>query len=302
MSTFLRHMLDRAGGQAPVLARRQRSLFEPGAEAVRLPAGDPMNMAMPAVVPAQDRLPNLTDVALHERRPAEPTGSRTALWETPKPLAYSESGVGQTKASLQMSFQPMAASVAPKAEAGRAGVDASDDRPLSQSEARPAKRSLSSHAVESGQSAPESAQDRPRLNARRVTLQPKDAIGDTTPLLVSQPVPLKAGRTKEEARDKEPAPREVHATTRLPQHPPSWPGSLKAAPIPPIPVARLPRQAQAAAQALPPPAQPPAVQISIGRIEVRASTAPVERPRAAKPAGPAVTLDDYLRQRRGGER
>jgi hypothetical protein len=42
--------------------------------------------------------------------------------------------------------------------------------------------------------------------------------------------------------------------------------------------------------------EPASVQISIGRVEVRAMTSP-EPPRAPKPAALRLTLDDYLRQR-----
>jgi hypothetical protein len=49
--------------------------------------------------------------------------------------------------------------------------------------------------------------------------------------------------------------------------------------------------------------QPPAptIQVTIGRIEVRAEP-PQPLPRRATPAAPRLTLDEYLRQRSGGER
>lgn len=51
-----------------------------------------------------------------------------------------------------------------------------------------------------------------------------------------------------------------------------------------------------------PPAAPPTIQVTIGRIEVRAAPAPPAA-RPAPAAGPALSLDDYLRQRnRGGSR
>jgi hypothetical protein len=61
--------------------------------------------------------------------------------------------------------------------------------------------------------------------------------------------------------------------------------------------------ARAGRQASRPPAEP-AVQVTIGRIEVRAVTPPARRAAPAKPtrSGPTLSLDDYLRQRQGGER
>jgi hypothetical protein len=46
--------------------------------------------------------------------------------------------------------------------------------------------------------------------------------------------------------------------------------------------------------------QPAPVQISIGRVEIRAASNAVERPRTAGPAAPRLSLDEYLRRRNGG--
>jgi len=45
---------------------------------------------------------------------------------------------------------------------------------------------------------------------------------------------------------------------------------------------------------------PPSVEVSIGRVEVRAVFAPPEAEPAPPPAAPTVSLDDYLRARDGG--
>jgi hypothetical protein len=47
--------------------------------------------------------------------------------------------------------------------------------------------------------------------------------------------------------------------------------------------------------------EPKVIRVSIGRIEVRAAPAPpVSPPPAARQPGPRLSLDDYLRSRRGG--
>lgn len=50
------------------------------------------------------------------------------------------------------------------------------------------------------------------------------------------------------------------------------------------------------------PAEPPAVQVTIGRVEVRASAPPVAAARRRSPPAASMSLDDYLKQRAGGSR
>jgi hypothetical protein len=46
--------------------------------------------------------------------------------------------------------------------------------------------------------------------------------------------------------------------------------------------------------------QPPAIHVTIGRVEVRAVMAPGPPPKAATPPGPKISLEEYLKQRNGG--
>jgi hypothetical protein len=64
--------------------------------------------------------------------------------------------------------------------------------------------------------------------------------------------------------------------------------------------AGMPAQGSAA-PGMPEPAGP-SVSISIGRVEIRAAQPGAPSSRAAKPAGPKLSLDDYLRGRSGGSR
>jgi hypothetical protein len=49
------------------------------------------------------------------------------------------------------------------------------------------------------------------------------------------------------------------------------------------------------------PAEPAVIRVTIGRIEVRATTPPLPAAPRTRPPGPALTLDDYLKQRNGGQ-
>ena len=48
------------------------------------------------------------------------------------------------------------------------------------------------------------------------------------------------------------------------------------------------------------PAEPAVIRVTIGRIEVRATTPPLPAAPRTRPQGPVLTLDDYLKQRNGG--
>lgn len=49
------------------------------------------------------------------------------------------------------------------------------------------------------------------------------------------------------------------------------------------------------------PAEPAVIRVTIGRIEVRATTPPLPPAPRKRPQGPTLTLDDYLKQRNGGQ-
>jgi hypothetical protein len=46
----------------------------------------------------------------------------------------------------------------------------------------------------------------------------------------------------------------------------------------------------------------PPIRVTIGRVEVRAIMAPPASPRAVRRPRPALSLEDYLKQREGGKR
>jgi hypothetical protein len=69
------------------------------------------------------------------------------------------------------------------------------------------------------------------------------------------------------------------------------PGSIS--PLKPAALPSVPGQA-------PTSKEPPAIHITIGRVEVRAVMPHVAKPKVESPAGPRLSLKDYLKQRNGG--
>ena len=63
------------------------------------------------------------------------------------------------------------------------------------------------------------------------------------------------------------------------------------------------RPAQRVEPAPPPPVEPsPTIQVTIGRVEVRATQPQVSTPKKQRPRPPVMSLDEYLRQRDQGGR
>lgn len=94
-----------------------------------------------------------------------------------------------------------------------------------------------------------------------------------------------------------PRQREVEATSAKPIQPTAPPALL---PVmrPPLPVVRSMRSMPVVGREPAPPA--PTIQVTIGRIEVRATPPTAAPARAARPATPKLSLEDYLRSRSGG--
>ncbi len=112
----------------------------------------------------------------------------------------------------------------------------------------------------------------------------------------SSPGPVMASVRRSEARE--------GALPSLPDHPSLTPKAAVAPDVQPArPVIRpvIP-VTQMSPRNLPPAgiASPPSIQVTIGRVEVRAAPSPAARSRPQAPTAPAVTLEDYLRQRATG--
>jgi len=97
-------------------------------------------------------------------------------------------------------------------------------------------------------------------------------------------------------------PREGHGTAEIEEASQHQPAPVVARPQ----VTHVPRAEPAAPPATkeaPAPEAAPTIQVTIGRVEVRATPPPAPAPQRPRAKPPVMSLDEYLRQRnRGGQR
>jgi hypothetical protein len=283
MNRFLTDLVERAERRTPLLERRPRSLFEPES---------------PASTPTM--------------QPVEREEFRLA---TPAPRVASDE-VSRSPQTVEEPLEPHRTEYvrpAPRPDSPRAAqVERRDDRmppPASPREApRPARRSPDvARAAEAAAS------------SRREIVPPAPLASPRampTPPSAARPEPAAPRRqaTESSASERAASPRRqasaptrreplVPLTQRKPSTPPVAPTMVsRAQPLPKHPAVALARS-QTTLVTHREQAAPPPVQITIGRVEVRAAPTGSERtPRDRGPAKPRLSLDEYLRQRGGASR
>jgi hypothetical protein len=288
MSGYLRNLIDRVSQRAPVLQRRRPALFEPVAPWARPPAtrGD-------------DSIEG--DSAERTSRPAEevrgvdaaspPAASQdlSQFREPPNAVARTAS---MTRAAEARPAEPVSLNAA-KSDNPRHPMETRmsiDDKHstaayAAQPDAKGPARLASTIPVPRARPSPH-MENKPYMENNGAHLQERS---------VRQPQPPNGGNTAATVSNTEkPQNDRIESSLLVPRTPP---------------IARALQLAKAS-QAQATPRSPvdnsvegDSVHISIGRVEVRAITgAEHEKPRAAKPRAPRLTLDDYLRERRGSRR
>src|ERR1017187_4208599 len=268
MNDFLTGLLDRALERAPVIERRRPSLFEPasGADGPR-PGG---------IWPSAEAVEETESVAMPEapkprRRPArdrEPERGRLEAVDVPRAHAVASPILPQREDRPELNVQPEQRIAEPLATA-------------------PIERIVT--LVER-----EVAQPQPLMQpAARVQENAAVSLAPASPASVRRVDRSDGGPLREEAG------------SRPSQFSPVVPDPARTAVVSPVvqPAVRpapAPRPLPAIVQRERP--SPPTIQVTIGRIEVRASSAPAVASRAARPSGPKLDLDDYLKARSGGSR
>jgi hypothetical protein len=267
MTDFLAGLLDRALQRAPVIERRRPSLFEPapGADARR--QGE--------IWPSTEAVEESESVAMPEvpkprRRPAgdrEPERGRLEAADLPRAAAAVSRIFPRREDHPELSVQPERRIAEPAAAA-------------------PIERIVT-------------------LVEREVE-QPRPPVQPAPRVQENAAVPLAPAPASVRRMDRsDGGPLREEAGSRPPQFSPVVPPPARPVVVTPLiqPAARrapAPRPLPAIVQRER--SSPPTIQVTIGRIEVRASSAPAVPSRAARPSGPKLDLDDYLKARSGGSR
>ena len=291
MSEYFSALLGRGAGWLPVLERRPRSLFEPlaGRPAAAPRGADEGNASEPRGA----------SLSVPWGRSAAPPAARpepmTARWadEAPAPARRDEAVAAQAHSGPAV---PQAVSLRPRPVPMIARRDASEtqrsDRGVRVSGLQPHATARRVDAlVSSRESVPLRSSSlhssSSRSPASRSHAEPDDQrLGEAPP-----PKAMAVG-------SREPVPAAATATRAGASLAPMQ----AARPRPAVLLARSQNAAVSRRDAQGVAGSPAPVQISIGRVEIRAVQAPVDTPRQAGPAAPRLSLDAYLRSRNGAAR
>jgi hypothetical protein len=306
MSEFFAALIARADQRYPVVARRQRAIFEPltprrGSTSLARSAFEEVLAEEETVIRngpvGSAPLARVDD----EEGPRHPAGAAAS----PSPEDNARRGahppVLETESAQTVRTTPQIAARPEPATPPRQLLERNARNRLEVPAIRPPMRPVWS--VVTGAVPPPQSSSAPDLT---------DWI--PRPQLLAS-APLSTGRPTDEKPVRKSSPRPEHRTPAVPSEAaervsepvvlanpltrlPALPGVGRA-----VALARAvqPKVAEEPAEQAPP--APPSVQITIGRIEVRAAAPPESRPqRAAKPAVPTLSLEEYLRDRIAGAR
>jgi hypothetical protein len=278
MSGFLQSLVARAEGRLPVLERRPRALFEtaPGVAAA-VDEVQRTDMVTPSPTRMASGEAGVSQAAPRHIEAVLATTAHATLQVMPRRSGGEESAPTQAtpqRGLLQPEpYVPVAHPVGLGVHPVVSGVPARDALPAMPSISAPTSLAAA-RVVNTGR--------RPNAEAptQRARSDSRNGDADGTPQV---------------------KPNERHAAPTV--------GALQPQPMqtaqPAVLLAR--QQSRATPRREVPestaPAAPAPVQISIGRVEIRATSgASADRPRAPGPAAPRLSLDDYLRRRNGAGR
>jgi hypothetical protein len=289
MTDFLTGLLDRALDRAPVMERRRHSLFEPAPENLRL-----RTPLLPNVWQQSADEPTREFEIAPTREPAGwrvPAPSRTGARGKDAPNVHSESLETQPASKPAIAAVPDVSAIrelnrpaetkTPERESPIVGKPLPAPRRAEIVEKRlveDSRRALPANHTKQHESGPTAANSLIRTKIETVSARP--------------------GADSESPRETRKLATE---TSRQPQ-----PSSAPAAKVVPQPLFAAPR----GSRSLRAPAvtirethsAPPAVRVTIGRIEVRATSPAAAPGRAARNVTPKLNLQDYLRSRGGDAR
>jgi len=302
MIDFLTSLVDRALDRTTVLQRRQPTLFEPVAEAVFSEQSEPENMkpleeeeivvgSRPSStqqklsVSNSSRLPQLTSQREEpESQPVETRPPRRRrVHDSPEPRKVRNSEPLEPSVSFAPLKEPKTISHEEPSRALKTPVVA---KPQEIAVMPPrAIETIVERRVER-EIIKEHSTDTPAIKEVHTFAQPN-----------SQP---KLSRDNDGEQPKQPLKPEVKRLSPPKEQTTVQPLILKKPGTrrDPLPFVRPISRAESKHPLKQP--TPPVIQVTIGRVEVRATPAAAVRPRVSQPAGPKLGLEDYLRSR--GER
>ena len=306
MSDLLTSLVDRALERAPVLQRRQPTLFEPAAEAA---FNERAQVATPRTIHEENILLE-NDPATESGRP-EFKSQEPRLH--PRTRAHDETESGDVESQSSLHRRPPKVATPLRAERETEPPRSSDAAKHADLTPNPVIREdRSSRSIRTDDNA--NKENAPVASARMIeTIIEKRVERE----IVSETV--KGAPTIREAQTVHP-PAEVSKAAPEDDGNTKPPVKLKSKPLDPakdgIPIKPLTQQKPLtrredspliravpkaeSMRAIKQPPAPPAIHVTIGRVEVRATPQPPARPKFARAAGPRVSLEDYLRSRGEG--
>lgn len=293
MSEFFAELIGRADQRRPVLARRQRAIFEPVT-----PRRGPLPSARAAFT---EVLAEEETVVVVQNRAIGSTPQARVDAETPPPRPEAAPAPGPVRVASGRLLATRSAAAAESGHGTRTTQPTAAQAPL----ATPLRRRLEDNGL-TGVEAP----------AIRPPTQPASSVvtGTAPPPLFS-PAPRSIDRPADEPSARTSSPRREDRTPVTPSRfaersqepavvvkaftkPAAVPGVERV-----VALARAVQPKLAVVPAVRSPSAPRSVQITIGRVEVRASSPPESRQQpAAKPTAPKLSLEQYLRDRSTGAR
>jgi len=283
MNAFLAGLLDRAEGRAPVLERRQRALFEPRETGdSRLLEPLEQDETIVSGAPPAPRLSSTNAIDSGERGAARHSAERIEHSRNAPTLPTPRRQTWET-----VSAEPRDARVSSEAPQIRAHATRSENPP------QPRQAARIDAVVERHESLVTVTKLVDARNGPERAASHRDPRTDD------------ASRVPALQRDAD-ARQTVNQTTVIVEHSRMIPAPTTRH-MPRAAAESAVRHAQAQAplagrQDVGSPIAPAPVQITVGRVEVRAVSEKRERSPAKGPAAPRLSLDEYLRQRGGAPR
>ena len=269
MNDFLSGLLDRALERAPVIERRRPSLFEAAPAADGRRQGDTWPSAEAVEESESVAMPEAPKPRRHPARDREPERGRLEAADLPRAAATVSRIFPQREDRPEMNVQPGQPIAEPVAAAPIERIvtlvekEGAQPRPITP----PVPRIQESAAVSSAPASPASARRMDRSDAGPLLREETGSRPAQFSPLVPQPArPAVVTPVIQPAVRPAPAPRPLPAIVQRER------------------------------------SSPPTIHVTIGRIEVRTPSASAVPSRAARPSGPKLDLDDYLKARSGGSR